>query len=249
MVVLPVKNLKDQALTAKAWPFEEARKLLARIQKRGADAKPVEQVLFETGYGPSGLPHIGTFGEVARTTMVRNAFRILTEDKIPTRLLCFSDDMDGMRKVPDNVPNRELLAEHLHRPLTRVPDPFGEFESFGHHNNAMLRRFLDTFGFQYEFASATDYYTSGRFDEILIRAAERYQAVMDIMLPTLGEERRATYSCFLPISPTTTVATGARRPRRRLSRATPTGRCPPRVYPRWRTWASRTWSRTTTGRH
>ena len=194
--LLSIPDLVTNAHQSTAWPFEEARKLVERIQRTGQ-----KSVLFETGYGPSGLPHIGTFGEVARTTMVRNAFRILTEDKIPTRLLCFSDDMDGMRKVPDNVPNREALAEHLHRPLTRVPDPFGEFESFGHHNNAMLRRFLDTFGFDYEFASATDYYTSGRFDEILRRLAERYQAVMDIMLPTLGEERRSTYSCFLPISP------------------------------------------------
>jgi lysyl-tRNA synthetase class 1 len=196
--LLAVPDLVSTAHQSTAWPFEEARKLVERVKRTGQ-----KQVLFETGYGPSGLPHIGTFGEVARTTMVRNAFRILTEDKVPTRLLCFSDDMDGMRKVPDNVPNRDLLAEHLHRPLTRVPDPFGEFESFGHHNNAMLRRFLDTFGFEYEFASATDYYVSGRFDEILRRAAERYQAIMDIMLPTLGDERRATYSCFLPISPKT----------------------------------------------
>ncbi len=194
--LLSVPDLVASAHQSNAWPFEEARKLVERVNRTGQTS-----VLFETGYGPSGLPHIGTFGEVARTTMVRNAFRVLTEDKIPTRLLCFSDDMDGMRKVPDNVPNREALAEYLHRPLTRVPDPFGEFESFGHHNNAMLRRFLDTFGFDYEFASATDYYTSGRFDEILRHVAERYQAVMDIMLPTLGEERRATYSCFLPISP------------------------------------------------
>ena len=195
--------LADQAvLTAAresaAWPFEEARKLVDRLSRTGR-----QSVLFETGYGPSGLPHIGTFGEVARTTMVRTAFRILTEDKIPTRLLAFSDDMDGMRKVPDNVPNREMLFDHLHKPLTRVPDPFGTHESFGHHNNAMLRRFLDTFGFDYEFASATDYYTSGKFDSILLRAAERYQALMDIMLPTLGEERQATYSCFLPIAPST----------------------------------------------
>jgi lysyl-tRNA synthetase class 1 len=186
---------------ARAWPFEEARRILQRLEKiKGGREKTV---LFETGYGPSGLPHIGTFGEVARTSMVRRAFEALTGGEIKTRLLCFSDDMDGMRKVPDNVPNQGMLREHLHKPLTRVPDPFGEYESFGHHNNAMLRRFLDTFGFEYEFASATDYYTSGKFDEILLRAAERYQKIMDIMLPTLGEERQATYSCFLPISPTT----------------------------------------------
>jgi lysyl-tRNA synthetase, class I len=191
-------DLVEAAHSSAAWPFEEARKLVERVKRTRQT-----QVLFETGYGPSGLPHIGTFGEVARTTMVRNAFRILTEDQIPTRLIAFSDDMDGMRKVPENVPQREHLEEHLHKPLTRVPDPFGEYQSFGHHNNAMLRRFLDTFGFDYEFASATDYYTSGKFDLILRRAAERYQAIMDIMLPTLGEERQATYSCFLPISPTT----------------------------------------------
>ncbi|MFN0217444.1 MAG: lysine--tRNA ligase [Hyphomicrobium sp.] len=188
------------AVNARAWPFEEARRLIKRLEH--APGGNDKTVLFETGYGPSGLPHIGTFGEVARTTMVRRAFETLTEGKIKTRLLCFSDDMDGMRKVPDNVPNQDMLREHLHRPLTRVPDPFGQYDSFGAHNNAMLRRFLDTFGFEYEFASATDYYTSGRFDEILLRAAERYQAIMDIMLPTLGEERQATYSCFLPISPT-----------------------------------------------
>ncbi|MGQ0456095.1 MAG: lysine--tRNA ligase [Hyphomicrobium sp.] len=184
---------------ARAWPFEEARRLVQRIERAPSSAD--KTVLFETGYGPSGLPHIGTFGEVARTTMVRRAFETLTEGKIKTRLLCFSDDMDGMRKVPENVPNQEMLRENLHKPLTRVPDPFGQYESFGHHNNAMLRRFLDTFGFEYEFASATDYYTSGKLDSILLRAAQRYQKIMDIMLPTLGEERQATYSCFLPISP------------------------------------------------
>lgn len=188
----------EAATKSKAWPFEEARKLVKRIEKRD----PQKPVLFETGYGPSGLPHIGTFGEVARTTMVRTAFRLLTEDKIPTRLICFSDDMDGMRKIPENVPDRAALEPYLQMPLTVVPNPFGgDYESFGHHNNAMLRRFLDTFGFDYEFASATEYYKSGKFDDILLRAVERYQKLMDVMLPTLGEERRATYSPFLPISP------------------------------------------------
>ena len=201
-MTLPAIDLSPAVLAAaaesKAWPFEEARKIVERYKGRDFPAT----VLFETGYGPSGLPHIGTFGEVARTTMVRHAFRVLTEDKVATKLLCFSDDMDGMRKIPDNVPDRAFLEPHLHRPLTVVPDPFGgKFESFGHHNNAMLRRFLDTFGFDYEFASATDYYKSGRFDAILKRVAERYDAIMAIMLPTLGEERRATYSPFLPISP------------------------------------------------
>lgn len=193
-------DLLAAAKESKAWPFEEARKIIKRYE---SGAWP-EAVLLETGYGPSGLPHIGTFGEVARTTMVRHAFRILTEDKVPTRLLCFSDDMDGMRKIPDNVPDRAALQPYLHQPLTVVPNPFGgDYDSFGHHNNAMLRRFLDTFGFDYEFASATDYYRSGRFDAILKRVAERYDAIMAIMLPTLGEERRATYSPFLPISPKT----------------------------------------------
>ena len=187
----------EPAQTARAWPFEEARKLVKRVERLG-----LEEVLFETGYGPSGLPHIGTFGEVARTTMVRTAFRLLTRDEIPTRLLCFSDDMDGMRKIPDNVPSREFLEPYLQRPLTSVPDPWtNEYASFGDHNNAMLRRFLDTFGFNYEFASATEYYRSGRFDEVLLRAAERYDKIMAVMLPTLGEERQATYSPFLPISP------------------------------------------------
>jgi lysyl-tRNA synthetase class 1 len=192
-------ELLEAARVSKAWPFEEARKLVARLEKEGSE----RTVLFETGYGPSGLPHIGTFGEVARTTMVRRAFECLMPG-VSTRLLCFSDDMDGMRKIPDNVPDRSFLEPYLHMPLTSVPDPFGgEFESFGHHNNAMLRRFLDTFGFDYEFASATDYYKSGRLDPILKRVAERYDAIMAIMLPTLGPERRATYSPFLPISPRT----------------------------------------------
>src|SRR6188768_2350024 len=187
----------DAAQTARAWPFEEARKLVKRLEKTGKT-----EALFETGYGPSGLPHIGTFGEVARTTMVRTAFRLLTRDEIPTRLLCFSDDMDGMRKIPENVPDRSFLEPHLHKPLTSVPNPFGgDYESFGHHNNAMLRRFLDTFGFNYEFASATDYYRSGKFDPVLMRALERYDDIMNVMLPTLGAERQATYSPFLPISP------------------------------------------------
>ena len=192
-------ELLEVARVSKAWPFEEARKLVARLEKEGVE----RPVLFETGYGPSGLPHIGTFGEVARTTMVRRAFELLMPG-VKTRLLCFSDDMDGMRKIPDNVPDRAFLEPYLHMPLTSVPDPFtNEYPSFGHHNNAMLRRFLDTFGFEYEFASATDYYKSGRLDAILKRVAERYDEIMAIMLPTLGPERRATYSPFLPISPKT----------------------------------------------
>ena len=189
------------AKDARAWPFEEARRLLARLEKMpgGTD----KTVIFETGYGPSGLPHIGTFGEVARTSMVRHAFEVLTEGKRKTRLVCFSDDMDGMRKVPDSVPDKAALQPYLQQPLSAVPNPFGgDYESFAHHNNAMLCRFLDQFGFDYEFASATDYYRSGKFDAMLLRALERYDEIMGVMLPTLGPERRASYSPFLPISPT-----------------------------------------------
>jgi len=193
-----MSSVRDAALKSKAWPFEEARALAKRFEKA-----PPEKgyVLFETGYGPSGLPHIGTFGEVARTTMIRRAFEMISD--IPTRLICFSDDMDGMRKVPDNVPMQEMLYENLQKPLTSVPDPFGQFDSFGGHNNAMLRRFLDTFGFEYEFISATEFYKSGQFDATLLRAAERYDAIMKVMLASLREERQQTYSCFLPIHPET----------------------------------------------
>src|SRR5437660_2270056 len=194
-------DLRSLAEQSNAWPFEQAKQIVARLQK-----KPKDEVLFSTGYGPSGLPHIGTFGEVARTTMVRHAFRVLTEDKIRTRLIAFSDDMDGLRKIPDNVPNKEMLEKHLGKPLTRVPDPFGtDYPSFGAHNNARLRAFLDHFGFDYEFASSTDYYTSGKFDAALLRVLERLDAVMAIMLPSLREERAASYSPFLPICPRTGV--------------------------------------------
>ena len=192
-------DLIEAGRKSKAWPFEEARKLVKRIQQTGK-----AEVIFETGYGPSGLPHIGTFGEVARTTMVRTAFRVLTEDKIPTRMLCVSDDMDGMRKVPGNVPNSEMLEAHIGKPLTVVPNPFeSDAPSFAHHNNAKLREFLDRFGFQYEFLSSTELYQTGRFDDMLLKTCEKYQDIMDVMLPTLGAERQATYSPFLPISPTT----------------------------------------------
>ena len=190
--------MRDAAMKSKAWPFEEARKLLARYEGR---APGKGHVLFETGYGPSGLPHIGTFGEVARTTMIRHAFHAISD--IPTRLICFSDDLDGMRKVPENVPDPDALRAHLQKPLTDVPDPFGTHASFGHHNNARLRAFLDTFGFEYEFISATEFYRSGRFDEVLLRAAERYDEVMAVMLKSLREERQQTYSIFLPIHPET----------------------------------------------
>ena len=193
-----MSDLRDAAMSSKAWPFEEARRLLKRYEKAAPEKG---YVLFQTGYGPSGLPHIGTFGEVARTTMVRRAFEQISD--IPTKLICFSDDMDGFRKVPSNLPMQEELAQDLHLPLTKVRDPFGTHEGFAQHNNARLCAFLDSFGFEYEFASATDYYTSGKFDEMLLTALARFDKIQEIMLPTLGEERRATYSCFLPVSPKT----------------------------------------------
>ncbi len=190
----------------RAWPFEEAARVVERLDAGGtgaggADAGGGRTALFETGYGPSGLPHIGTFGEVARTSWVRRAYTELTGR--PSRLLAFSDDMDGLRKVPDNVPNREMLLEHLGKPLTRVPDPFGTHGSFGHHNNARLRAFLDAFGFEYEFASASEYYASGRFDAGLRRVLECHGEIVAAVAPTLGAERRATYSPVLPIHPDT----------------------------------------------
>ena len=221
-----LQGLSHQAREAKSWPFEQARALLARILhlrlkdaerdlamtlitagKADEAVRNIEglqaPVVFETGYGPSGLPHVGTFGEVARTTMVRTAFRALTDDAVPTRLVSFSDDMDGMRKAPSNVPNQEQLLEDLDKPLTQVRDPFGTHESFAAHNNARLRAFLDSFGFEYEFMSSTQAYRSGAFDATLLRALERFDEIQAIMLPTLGPERRATYSPFLPISPRT----------------------------------------------
>ena len=221
-----LSGLSQHAQSARAWPFEQARGLLDRVLKvrlddadraRAAElivaGKAVEAVgafeplrrpvILETGYGPSGLPHLGTFGEVSRTTMVRNAFRALTDDALPTRLIAFSDDMDGLRKAPSNVPNQQMLIEDLGKPLTVVRDPFGEHESFGAHNNARLRAFLDSFGFDYDFLSSTECYRSGRFDETLLRVLERYDEVQAVMLPTLGEDRRASYSPFLPLSPTT----------------------------------------------
>ena len=191
-------DLKENALNAKSWPFAEARELLKRL----GDKEPENgHVLFQTGYGPSGLPHIGTFGEVARTAMVRHAFSQLSD--LPTKLIAFSDDMDGFRKVPDNLPNQDMLTEHLDQPLTSVPDPFGTHDSLGAHNNARLQTFLDEFGFDYEFVSSTDCYKSGRFDAALLGLLERYDKVINVILPTLGEERRATYSPFLPLCPKT----------------------------------------------
>ena len=194
--------MKDEALTdlkvlgeqAKAWPFAEARNVQKRIKGKTPEKG---YVLFETGYGPSGLPHIGTFGEVARTSMVRCAFEVISD--LPTKLFAFSDDMDGLRKVPENVPNQEMIAKHLGKPLTSVPDPFETHESFGHHNNARLISFLDMFGFDYQFKSATECYNSGTFDDTLLKILEFYEPVTEIILPTLGAERRATYSPFLPI--------------------------------------------------
>jgi len=198
---LSAEALASAAQASKAWPFEEARKLVKRFPggKRDAAGELVP-VLFETGYGPSGLPHIGTFQEVLRTTLVRRAYEVLTGGH-PTRLVAFSDDMDGLRKVPDNVPNKDMLTAHLQEPLSRIPDPFGKYESFAHHNNAMLREFLDRFGFDYEFVSGADRYNGGEFDEALKGVLRNFDAIMAIMLPTLREERRKTYSPVLPISP------------------------------------------------
>ncbi len=195
-----MQQVEQLGRTVNAWPFQEARQLLDKRLRGNTPEKGF--VLFETGYGPSGLPHIGTFAEVVRTSMVRHAFQALAPE-IPTRLVCFSDDMDGLRKVPDNVPNKDLVAPHLGKPLTRIPDPFGTHESFGHHNNARLRNFLDSFGFEYEFRSATDCYRSGAFDDALLCVLRHYDEVINVVLPTLGPERRATYSPFLPVSPTT----------------------------------------------
>ena len=188
----------ELAQHANAWPFVEARALEKQL---GGKVPEKGYVLFETGYGPSGLPHIGTFGEVARTTMVRRAFELLTG--MPTKLFAYSDDMDGLRKVPTNVPNQELLEPHLGKPLTEIPDPFGTHESFGHHNNARLRAFLDSYGFEYEFKSATEEYRAGHLDETLLKVLQHHDKVLEIILPTLGEERRATYSPFLPVCPET----------------------------------------------
>ena len=193
-----MSNLQEEALKSKAWPFDEARKVLKRLKGKLPEKG---YVLFETGYGPSGLPHIGTFGEVARTAMIQHAFEVISG--MQTKLVSFSDDLDGMRKVPGNVPNQEMMQDFLQRPLTDVPDPFGTHNSFGAHNNAMLCRFLDTFGFEYDFYSSTEYYRSGAFDEVLLRAVEKYDEIMEVMLASLREERQKSYSIFLPISPKT----------------------------------------------
>ena len=195
--------MQDAELTAaahvsKAWPFEEARRLLKRYPNGKPDGRAV---VFETGYGPSGLPHIGTFQEVLRTTLVRRAYETLSGGA-PTRLIAFSDDMDGLRKVPDNIKNAQVLHANLHRPLTRIPDPFGCHESFAHHNNAMLLQFLDRFEFDYEFVSSSEQYNSGAFDDALKNVLRCYDAIQAIMLPTLRAERAATYSPVLPISQT-----------------------------------------------
>ncbi len=198
LVSAAMSGERESAGGARSWPFAEARRLAARI---GGGVPDKGHVLFATGYGPSGLPHIGTFGEVVRTQMVRNAFRRLSD--APTRLIAFSDDMDGLRKVPDNIPDAAAMEAHLGKPLTAVPDPFGSHESFGAHNNARLRSFLDGFGFDYEFMSATACYKSGRFDPALLRVLAEYDRIAAVILPTLGPERRATYSPFLPICPRT----------------------------------------------
>src|SRR5580700_6557485 len=198
-------DMARAAASSPAWPFEEARKIIARVGGVEKAQELNREIIFETGYGPSGLPHIGTFGEVARTSMVRHAFRVLTEDRVKTRLIAYSDDMDGLRKVPDNIPNKEMVRAHLGKPLTEIPDPFGTHESFAAHNNARLRAFLDSFGFDYEFMSSTATYRSGRFDDTLLLALARFDEVMAIMLPSFRAERAQSYSPFLPIHPITRI--------------------------------------------
>ena len=190
-----MSQFKNESINSKAWPFEEARRILKRL-----NGKVPEKgfVLFETGYGPSGLPHIGTFGEVMRTSMVRHAFEEISD--IPTKLICFSDDMDGLRKIPNNVPKREMLEADLNLPLTKVRDPFEKFSSFAEYNNTKLREFLDEYNFSYDFVSSTEYYKLGHFDETLLKILHSYEKIMRIMLPSLGEERQSTYSPFMPIS-------------------------------------------------
>ncbi len=191
---------KDNLNKTSAWPFVEAKKML---RERKSFIKEKGKIILQTGYGPSGLPHIGTFGEVARTSMMVNALSHLTD--LPTEIITFSDDMDGLRKVPDNVPNQELLNNNLHKPLTQVPDPFKKFNSFGEHNNEMLKKFLDKFNFKYNFKSSTSLYKTGFFNPTLQIILENYQGIMDIIIPTLGKERQKTYSPFLPICPETGV--------------------------------------------
>lgn len=193
-----MSEILEDAIKSKAWPFEEAKKILDSLNGKAPEKG---YVLFETGYGPSGLPHIGTFGENARMVMVQKAFEQLSD--IKTKLICFSDDMDGLRKVPSNIPNPEMVAGYMDMPLTSIPDPFGECESYGHYMNAKLRSFLDKFGFKYEFYSSTECYKAGMFDEMLIRVLEKYDEIMELMLPTFREERKATYSPFMPICPKT----------------------------------------------
>ena len=186
----------------KSWPFREALQI---IKKNGGlqNFKTPDKgyLLFQTGYGPSGLPHIGTFGEVVRTSMVRNALESIVD--CSTKLITFSDDMDGLRKVPENVPKKEMLSKFLGKPLTSIPDPFGKFESFGHHNNAKLRSFLDEFNFEYEFVSSTEKYKNGDFNKTILKIFDNYTKILDIILPTLRSERKETYSPFLPISQNT----------------------------------------------
>jgi lysyl-tRNA synthetase, class I len=187
---------KENLDKTNAWPFVEAKKLLRErklfLEKKG-------KIILQTGYGPSGLPHIGTFGEVARTSMMVNALKQLTD--LPAEIITFSDDMDGLRKVPDNVPNQKLLEENLHKPLTKVPDPFNKFKSFGEYNNEMLKDFLNSFNFDYTFKSSTLLYKSGFFNSTLKLILENYDGIMNIVLPTLGKERQKTYSPFLPVCP------------------------------------------------
>ncbi|MFP3034985.1 MAG: lysine--tRNA ligase, partial [Candidatus Tisiphia sp.] len=195
-----LENVLENAVKSNAWPFLEAKKILDQL---GSKTPAKGYVLFETGYGPSGIPHIGTFAEVARSIMVQEAFKQLSN--IPTKIICFSDDMDGLRKVPNNIPNPDMVASHIGKPLTSIPDPFGECESYGHYMNAKLRSFLDRFGFKYEFFSSTECYKSGLFDQMMLKVIDKYDEIVALMLPTFREERQATYSPFMPICPKTGI--------------------------------------------
>ena len=191
------QSLISVAKESKSWPFEEAKKVLKRLEKSGSN-----KAVFETGYGASGLPHIGTFGEVARTSMVRHALKVLDES-IHSDLICFSDDMDALRKVPNNIPNSNILEENLEKPLSSIPDPYDKFSSYAEYNNNLLKEFLNRYGFEYKFASASEYYKSGKFDKTLRKVLENYDEILQIILPTIGKERQKTYSPFLPICPET----------------------------------------------
>ena len=196
------KKLISDYNLLKSWPFIEAKRIIDFYGGLDNFKKPNKDlIIFQTGYGPSGLPHIGTFGEVVRTLMVKNAFKQITS--FPSKIITFSDDMDGLRKIPENIPNKSMLENYINTPLTSIPDPFNKHESFGHHNNFKLKSFLDDFGFSYEFKSSTELYKSGFFNETIKLILNHYEEILSIILPTLRSERKSNYSPFLPICPKT----------------------------------------------